>query len=122
MRLTTLKPTIKPLAPRLGFAPGDRQAFDKARYIETPWRKWYAASRWQALRQQVLIRDHYTCQQTGILCGGRPNEPDSPVVHHKTPHKGDERLFWSLDNLECVSKSFHDAEAQRQERAEAARR
>jgi hypothetical protein len=31
-------------------------------------------------------------------------------------HKGDEQLFWSIGNLEAVSKEWHDSEAQAREK------
>jgi 5-methylcytosine-specific restriction protein A len=79
-------------------------------------RGWYKSKRWADLRQQVLIRDLYTCQRTGVLLSGKPPAPDSPVVHHKVPHKGDEQLFFDINNLEAVSKQWHDSEAQAMER------
>ena len=82
-----------------------------------PWRAWYKTARWARLRQAVLVRDAYTCQRSGVLCIGRHPAPNSPVVNHKRPHRGDERLFWSPDNLETVSKAVHDSDIQREEQA-----
>ncbi len=79
-------------------------------------RSWYKSARWQALRQAVLVRDLYTCQHTGVLLSAKAPAPISPVVHHKRPHKGDEQLFWDINNLEAVSKEWHDSEAQAQEK------
>lgn len=78
-------------------------------------RTWYHSARWEKLRTEVLVRDLYQCQHTGVLLTGKAPAPDSPVVHHKVPHKGDERLFWDIDNLEAVSKEWHDSVAQRLE-------
>jgi 5-methylcytosine-specific restriction endonuclease McrA len=79
-------------------------------------RGWYHSARWQSLRQQVLERDLYTCQHTGVILSGKAPAPNSAVVHHKVPHKGDPELFWNPANLESVAKSWHDSEAQREER------
>jgi 5-methylcytosine-specific restriction endonuclease McrA len=79
-------------------------------------RGWYKSARWQALRLEVLARDLYTCQRTGVLLVGKPPAPNSPIVHHKVPHKGDEQLFWDNTNLQAVSKAWHDAEGQSDER------
>jgi 5-methylcytosine-specific restriction endonuclease McrA len=38
------------------------------------------------------------------------------VVHHVTPHKGDEDLFFDPSNLESLCKSCHDSDAQSEER------
>lgn len=80
-----------------------------------PWKAWYKTARWRRLREQVLIRDAYTCQRTGQVCGGKHPAPDSPVVNHKRPHRGDERLFWDIENLETVSKAVHDGQIQAEE-------
>ena len=80
-----------------------------------PWKAWYKTARWRRLREQVLIRDAYTCQRTGQVCGGKHPAPDSPVVNHKRPHRGDERLFWDIENLEVVAKSVHDSAIQAEE-------
>ena len=68
------------------------------------------------IREQAFLRDLYTCQHTGLILIGKAPAPNSPVVHHKVPHKGDERLFFDIENLEAVSKSWHDADAQREEK------
>lgn len=108
-------------ASRLSYA-SDRRAFapDQAKgpapvQHSAPWKAWYKTARWRRLRQEVLIRDAYTCQRTGHVLGGKHPAPDSPVVNHKRPHRGDERLFWDIDNLETVSKAVHDSEIQREE-------
>ncbi|WP_312814429.1 HNH endonuclease [Brevundimonas sp.] len=82
-----------------------------------PWRTWYKTARWRALRQKVLVRDAYTCQRTGVICGGTYPADDSPVVNHKQPHRGDVALFWDESNLETVSKAVHDSVIQREEQA-----
>jgi len=111
-KLTTLKPRLKPMGPRLQ---STRQVRDTRYSPDAQVRSWYHSARWKRLRLEVLTRDLYTCQQTGVLLVGGPNEPNSPVVHHKIPHKADERLFWDIDNLHAVSKEWHDSEARSQE-------
>lgn len=109
------------LPSRLGFAT-DRRSYptDPAKgpapvQHSQPWKAWYKTARWRRLREQVLIRDAYTCQRTGQVCGGKHPAPDSPVVNHKRPHRGDERLFWDIENLEVVAKSVHDSAIQAEE-------
>lgn len=80
-------------------------------------RDWYHSTRWQRLRLEVLIRDLYTCQRTGVILTTGREAPNAAVVHHKRPHKGNETLFWDINNLEAVSKEWHDSEAQLAERA-----
>lgn len=84
---------------------------------DQPWRRWYKTARWQALREQVLIRDRYVCQATGALLVGTYPAPNSAVVDHRKPHRGDERLFWDIDNLHAISKAHHDSVKQREEQA-----
>jgi len=112
--LRTMKPKLGKLPPIVATM---RDTRDTAQATGTqPWRQWYKSARWQKLRQQVLTRDLYTCRQTGVMLTGGPNEPNSPVVDHIKPHHGDERLFWDMDNLQSVTKAWHDSAKQRQEK------
>lgn len=101
---------------------------------------WLNTSAWQRLRliilrkdavdlidrphllplDRVLFRDAPThwpvCQQTGEVLTGKYPAPNSPVVDHKTPHRGDRALFWDRDNLQSVSKRWHDSTKQSLER------
>lgn len=120
-RLANLKPQLNSLAPRLGYAPGDVKAQDKARNDAAPWRHLYKTARWQKLRLRVFLRDTYTCRQTGVLLSGKHPAPNSPVADHIIAHRGDPTLFWDEANVQTVSKAWHDAEKQRQEARERAR-
>ncbi|WKL57251.1 HNH endonuclease [Asticcacaulis sp. ZE23SCel15] len=83
-----------------------------------PWRAWYKTRRWQALRQEVLTRDALVCQMCGRLCVGLYPADNSPVADHKVEHRGDERLFWDIANIQTVCKSpCHDRDKQRAEQA-----
>jgi 5-methylcytosine-specific restriction endonuclease McrA len=119
-KLSSLKPRLGGLSPYM--ATPTRQQAEKVRLRErdrtTDWRSLYSTQRWQRLRAEVLLRDGYTCQRTGDLLTGKSPAPDSPVVHHKKPHRGDETLFWDKDNLETVSKAWHDSVAQAMEHAD----
>jgi 5-methylcytosine-specific restriction protein A len=116
-KLKSLRSGIAPLAPRVGFIPGDEKAQDKSRNNAAPWRAWYRTERWRRLRQQAFVRDHYRCQRTGELCAGRYPAPNSPVANHKTPHRGNPDLFWDIDNIETVTKAVHDGLIQSDEQA-----
>jgi 5-methylcytosine-specific restriction protein A len=113
MALKTLKPRLNILPPTLKTS---REIRDKRYSADAAVRSWYHSARWQKLREAVLIRDLYTCQHTGVILTTGRTEPNAAVVHHKIPHHGDEMLFWSIENLELVSKAWHDSEAQRAER------
>ena len=78
-----------------------------------PWKAWYNTARWRSLRAEVLTRDAYTCAACRRVLGGKSPEPDSPVVDHIRPHRGDERLFWLKTNLQTLCKSpCHDQHKQ----------
>lgn len=83
------------------------------------YRKLYKDPRWcgpNGIRQQALVRDLYTCKRCGcLLVTGNRHHPRAAVVNHKTPHKGDEALFFDLENTESVCKADHDALIQREE-------
>ncbi|QMW63955.1 HNH endonuclease [Devosia sp. MC521] len=111
--IKVLKPRLSSLPPKLKTT---REIRDKRYSADATVRSWYHSARWQKLREAVLIRDLYTCQHTGVILTTGRTEPSAAVVHHKTPHKGDEHLFWDISNLEAVSKEWHDSEAQKEER------
>jgi 5-methylcytosine-specific restriction enzyme A len=117
-KLKSLPPRLSRAAPRVGFLPVDH---DATRAEAQPWRAWYKTARWQKLRLEVLARDLYVCQATGVALDGRYPAPTSPVVDHKQPHRGDAAFFWDPTNLWSVSKAYHDREKQRQEAAERGR-
>lgn len=77
---------------------------------------WLNTAAWRRLREKVLLRDEYICQQTGVALVGRHPAPNSPVVDHKIPHRGDAKLFWDEGNLQSVSKAWHDSEKQSREK------
>lgn len=77
---------------------------------------WLNTARWQRLRLKILARDQYTCQQTGEMLAGKYPAPNSPVVDHIEPHRGDPDLFWDEDNLQSVTKAWHDREKQSKEK------
>jgi len=80
-------------------------------------RAWYKTARWQKLVMRIRQRDGYVCRKTGVILSGKAPAPNSPVVDHIVPHRGDPVLFWDETNLQTVSKVWHDSEKQRQERA-----
>lgn len=106
-KLTTLKPRLKAMAPKLKTA---REVRDTRYSPDAQVRRWYKSARWQALRLEVLTRDLFTCRQTGVVLTGKSPAPNSPVVDHVVPHKGDERLFWDPSNLQAVSKAYQDSD------------
>lgn len=115
-KLKTLRPKVSTIKPLIGRDPGEK-ARDKHREATQPWRQWYHSAEWKALRLQAFRRDKYLCQRTGELCIGKGQQPNAPVANHKVPHKGDRKLFFSLANLETVTKAVHDSLIQKEEKA-----
>jgi 5-methylcytosine-specific restriction endonuclease McrA len=114
-KLTTLKPKVSTLKPAVATMRDTRDtaaAGNLALY-----RQWYKSARWQRLRAEVLTRDLYTCQQTGVLLSGKHPAPNSPVVDHIRPHRGRLELFWDPNNCQSVAKSWHDEVKQKMERS-----
>jgi 5-methylcytosine-specific restriction endonuclease McrA len=78
------------------------------------YRKLYKTKLWLILREQALLRDNFQCQQKGcgiFLKRGR-SAPNSAVIHHIKPHKGDPELFFDINNLQSLCKRHHDSDAQ----------
>jgi 5-methylcytosine-specific restriction endonuclease McrA len=67
---------------------------------------------WPVFKQSPLFRDHPwhwpVCQRTGVLLVGGKHSPNSAVIDHIKPHRGNLELFWDEDNLQAVSKEYHD--------------
>lgn len=112
-RLKGLSPRVAALPPRIGYAVGDEKGRSQHRDATQTWRAWYKTSRWQKLRWQVLVRDLFTCRRCDRI------EPNTSllVADHVEPHRGDAGLFWDAGNLQCLCKSCHDRDKQREERA-----
>lgn len=118
-RLSAIKPRIDTLSSRLGSI--QPQRVERERDVAAPWRRWYKTARWQKLRLVILMRDSWKCQKTGVLLIGKHRnkdgkpDPNSPVIDHIKPHRGNPELFWDESNLQAVSKEYHDSEKQRLE-------
>ncbi|WP_147112126.1 HNH endonuclease [Tateyamaria sp. syn59] len=115
-KLSAPPPRLGTLPSRIGRAPASEIERSRQRDREKPWRAWYKTARWQKLRAKVLKRDGYICQKTGIALVGKYPAPNSATVDHVIPHRGDPALFWDENNLEAVSKKYHDTVKQSLER------
>ncbi|WP_417794603.1 HNH endonuclease [Terasakiella pusilla] len=100
------------LQPKSSDASHERRRVNKVPH----WKRWYDTARWKQLREDVLKRDDYICQATGVLLVGGLNTWNSPIADHKVPHRGDPELFWDPDNVWAVCKRWHDSEKQRLEK------
>ena len=112
-RVRMLRPKLKTLRPLLASPVTE---IDGKRIKTQPGAEWYRTEAWRRLRISVLERDRFTCRQTGVLLVGRHPAPDSPVVDHIRPHRGDPDLFWDPENLQSVSKAWHDSVKQGREK------
>jgi 5-methylcytosine-specific restriction endonuclease McrA len=95
---------------------------------------------WQKLRLEILRRDAVSikdhphlmpshvlfpddpwlwprCRTTGEFLVGKHPAPNSPVADHIIPHRGDLALFWDPDNIQTVSKRWHDSQKQSLEKS-----
>lgn len=79
------------------------------------WRHLYKRKAWEALRVRIMAESEGQCAMCGTLCIGPHGKPDSPVVDHIKPHKGDEALFFDPDNLQLLCKRCHDGTKAREE-------
>lgn len=61
--------------------------------------RFYHTRQWQALRQQVLDRDHFICR----YCG----KPNSRTVDHIVPIEYDKALMDKADNLATICRDCH---------------
>lgn len=86
-------------------------------------------AKWQRARRAFIAKrtaaaaflgDVLRCEQTGVTLIGKHPAPDSPVVDHIVPDRGDLALFWDEGNWQIVSKEWHDRVKQsREKRGEA---
>lgn len=114
-RLRTLPSRVSAAPSRIGRAPRHTGSTPKRERNHLPWRAWYSTAAWRELRLKVFERDGYVCQRTGVICTGKHPAPDSPTANHKIRHNGDPALFWSIENLETVTKAEHDSVIQKEE-------
>lgn len=79
------------------------------------YRKLYKLKAWQRLREVALLRDGFKCHRCGCFLKRGRTEPQSAVVHHLTPHKGNPDLFFDLGNLASACWSCHSGVIQSEE-------
>lgn len=69
---------------------------------------------WDKARLQFL-RNHPLCECEE--CKGSEHPEIAEVVDHRTPHKGDPKLFWDRKNWQAMSKRHHDRKTAREDGA-----
>lgn len=71
----------------------------------------YSSERWRKVRRMVLA-DQPLC----VMCLKLNVTTPANTVDHIEPHKGNEDLFWSMDNLQALCASHHSGLKQSMER------
>jgi 5-methylcytosine-specific restriction protein A len=104
-RLTNLRPQLSPPASCL------RPLDNVQKQERLSWRHLYHTARWKKLRSEILLRDAFTCAMCQRLA------VHGMVIDHKTPHRGDLRLFWSEANLQVLCATCHSSTKQSLEAA-----
>jgi len=69
-------------------------------------------SRWQKARATYL-----TSHQLCVVCARQGMVTEATVVDHIKPHKGNQALFWDVDNWQALCKPCHDSWKARLERS-----
>lgn len=111
-RLKQLASRLGSLTPRVrsvGEGP-DRLA---RRDREVPYRRWYKTARWRALRWECLTAASFTCARCNWFGGAKTSDL---VADHVRPHRGERDAFFDPGNLQCLCRSCHDRDKQREER------
>lgn len=116
-KLTTLKPLVQRMAPRL-----TQSAASYSPDIKGDWSRLYNLQAWRAkpkgLRWQTLMRDNWTCQ----ICGALIADQSKAHADHIEPHRGNMALFLDPNNLQTCCESCHGRVKQAAERQEQIRR
>lgn len=76
------------------------------------WRRMYGTKQWFRLRHHQL-KDHPWC----AFCAQVGRRSLATIVDHKTPHRGDEQLFYDERNLQSLCKPCHDGVKQQLEKS-----
>ena len=84
--------------------------------MHKPWRKLYKTKAWKSLRLECFKRDIFICQTCGEHTQTEHHtQPNAAICDHKIAHKGNEVLFYNINNTQTLCKSCHDGDKQRQE-------
>jgi 5-methylcytosine-specific restriction endonuclease McrA len=69
-------------------------------------------ARWQRERL-IFLANNPLCER----CEAQGKAESATVVNHRTPHRGDQKLFWDRANWEPTCKPHHDGVIQAEERS-----
>ena len=79
---------------------------------QSKWHHLYNTSRWRALRRWFLS------QPDNMFCRIHRDNNQwviATIPDHIIPHKGNEELFWDVNNLQPLCKTCHDSRKKLQE-------
>jgi 5-methylcytosine-specific restriction protein A len=98
-----------PLAPKIFQSPWKHKTKPKPS-PETKERHKLYDRQWRKQRVYFLQR-HPLC----VMCQSEGRVNQATVVDHIEPHKGDERLFWDINNWQSLCKRHHDSDKRKME-------
>lgn len=67
-------------------------------------------SRWDKARRSYLV-SHPLC----VMCKSDGSLVPATVVDHRVPHRGDQSLFWDVNNWQALCRRHHDSVKQSEE-------
>jgi 5-methylcytosine-specific restriction protein A len=88
----------------------ERRSEPMASVPRSVYHAWYSSPEWQAARRAQLDKAPF-CERHAM----RGEVVEADTVNHRTPHRGDWRLFIDPANHESVCKACHDGLIQREE-------
>lgn len=142
MTLRSITPRVATLAPLVAKPARGSADASRERDAALAYRAWYKTARWGRHRLAILWRDQVTCAKCGVsdtrcrdliraaeLIGLGLDARDlrqefsrllvasqvTWIADHIEPHRGDEALFWDIQNGQCLCKPCHDRDKQREE-------
>lgn len=83
-------------------------------YPDRPWRHLYQRKEWIEGRK-TFLEEHPLCEWH--LKRQPQRYVPATIVHHSTPHKGNEIIFFDRTKWVALCKRCHDSDAQRQEKS-----
>ena len=87
---------------------------DKRRRGSEAWHYLYNRGKWGELRAMQLLLQPFC-----VECAKAGRRRRAEEVDHITPHKGDEELFFNVDNLQSLCKSCHSRKTIAEQRPQA---
>ena len=117
VKLTNARSRLATAAPNVLAGPRPARQSGKRCFRREAWRNWYGLKAWKDLCKRIDRRDGMQCQQTGVMLTHVPNKVNSVIHDHKIPHRGNWDLFIDPNNVQLVSKQWHDKEKQKLERS-----